>query len=217
MAKRTPRRRPTRKTGKGFGIEAISDDARRAAINALRNAAKEVLNDLSSIGPNWSGRFKQNWYVETANGTRGKAGGEPGRYNLFNIPQLLTQGRDARGRFTSALPASKGKIELFIGNSSPYARQAMDLEPYEYPNLPKGKRLPPPKGPIYEDGYRPAGGMRGEIEPQGFGDDARPPHRSTAPLDWYSTYTEGGAFRAAFNKGAKAGFLEPVNKPRNPQ
>ena len=122
MARRTPRRRPVRKAGKGFGIEAISDDVRRAAVTALRNAAKDVLNDLSSIGPNWSGDFKQNWYVETANGQRGKTGGEPGRYNLFNIPRLLTQSRDARGRFTSVLPASKGKIELFIGNSSPYAQ-----------------------------------------------------------------------------------------------
>jgi hypothetical protein len=218
MARRTLRRRPTRKAGKGFGIEAISDDARKAVISALRTAAKEVLNDLSMASPNWSGKFRQNWYVETKDGRRGvKSGNEAGKYNLFNIPQLDPPARGARGRFTSVLPASKGKIELFIGNSSPYATQAMDLEPYEYPNLPKGKRLPPPKGAIYEDGYRPEGGMRGEIEPQGFGDDAPPPHRSTAPLDWYSTYMEGGGFRAAFNKGAKAGFLEPVNKPRSPQ
>lgn len=201
MVRRTPKRRPAKKAGKGFGVEKMSDDMRKAAINALRNAAKDVLNDLSSIGPNWSGDFKQNWYVETASGQRGKVGGEPGRYNLFNIPQLLTQGRDARGRFTSVLPASTGKIELFIGNDSPYATQAMDLEP----------------GDFFYPGFEPAGEEepRGERKDRIRGKLKRPGgNRSTAPLDWYSTYMEGGAFKAAFNKGAKAGFLEARNRPR---
>lgn len=202
MARRPARRRPARKAGKGFGIEAISDDARRAAINALRNAAKEVLNDLSSIGPNWSGKFKENWYVETKDGRRGVRVGTRGSgYQLFNIPQLDPPTRGARGRYTAMLPASKGKIELFIGNSSPYATQAMDLEPgdFVYPGFePAGKEEP--RGTRQD-------GIRGKLKRPGS-------NRSTAPLDWYSTYMEGGAFRAAFNKGAKAGFLEPVNRPR---
>jgi hypothetical protein len=208
-------RRIARRAGKGFGndLRNLAPDIRRIAVDALRNAAKEVLNDLAEISPNWGGAFRQSWYVETPDGKRGvKPTGEDGKYNLFNIPVLNVQGRDARGRFTSTPPTSK--TQLFIGNSAPYATQAMDLEPYEYPNLPKGKRLPPPKGKIYEDGVRPADGMRGDVQPLGFGDDRPPPNRSTAPLDWYSTYMAGGAFRAAFNKGAKAGFLEARNRPR---
>ena len=208
MARRIPR-----KKGKGFGLERISDDIRAAANQALRNAAKDVLNDLADKSPNWSGVFRGSWYVETSDGKRGVKSGSDGKYNLFNIPQLNVQGRGAGGRFTS-VPASRGKIELFIGNSAPYATQAMDLEPYEYPQLEKGQSLPPPKGSIYEHGYRPEGGMRGDVVPAGFGDGANPPNRSTAPLDWYSTYMNGGAFRAAFDKGARAGFLEPVNRPR---
>ena len=208
------RKRPVKK-GKGFGIEKMADDVRDAAINALRNAAKEVINDLAAISPDWSGEFRESWFVETADGKRGvRAGGENGKYTLANIPQIKVQGRDARGRFTSSLPVSKGKIELFINNASPYARVAMDLEPYEYPNLAEGETLPSPKGSIVSRGYRPKGGMRGEVYEPGFGDDANPPNRSTAPLDWYTTYMEGGAFTAAFNKGAKAGFLVPVNRPR---
>lgn len=211
MARRAPRR-----AGKGFGndLRNLAPDVRKAAFNALRNAAKEVLNDLGAISPNWGGTFRESWYVETPDGKRGvKRTGENAKYNLFNIPQLGTQSRTARGRFGPVVPPTN-KVQLFIGNSAPHATQAMDLEPYEYPNLPKGERLPPPKGRIYEMGVRPAGGMRGDVEPLGFGDDRPPPNRSTAPLDWYSTYMGGGAFTAAFNKGAKAGFLEARNRPR---
>jgi len=194
MARRIPR-----KAGKGFGFENISSDVRKAAVTALRNAAKEVLNDLAEASPNWSGEFRESWYAETPNGDRGVASAsEGGKYSLFSIPQLNVQGRDARGRFTSAAPA--GRSELFIGNSSPYATQAMDLEPgdFVYPGFepagreePRGKRID---------------GIRGKLERGGS-------NRSTAPLDWYSTYMNGGKFRAAFNRGAKAGFLEPRNRP----
>jgi hypothetical protein len=211
-------RRIQRKAAKGFNndFSRLSNDVRRAAVGALRNAAKEVLNDLAERGPNWRGGFQESWYVETPTGKRGvKAGGEGGKYNLFNIPELNVRGRDARGRFSATAPTAR--TELFIGNSAPHATQAMDLEPYEYPMLDKGQRLPPPKGSIYEHGYRPDGGMRGDVTPAGFGDSANPPNRSTAPLDWYSSYMNGGEFRAAFNRGAKAGFLEARNKPRPTQ
>jgi hypothetical protein len=195
------RKRPVKK-GKGFGIEKMADDVRDAAINALRNAAKEVINDLAAISPDWSGEFKESWFVETADGKRGKEGGEGGKYSLFNIPQLKVQGRNAKGQFTAARPISTGKIELFIGNSSPYAQEAMDLIPgnFVYPGF-------EPKGQVVARGKR-QDNIRGKIE-QGRGNN-----RSTAPLDWYTTYMEGGAFTAAFNKGAKAGFLVPVNRPR---
>ena len=195
------RKRPVKK-GKGFGIEKMADDVRDAAINALRNAAKEVINDLAAISPDWSGEFKESWFVETADGKRGKEGGEGGKYSLFNIPQLKVQGRNAKGQFTAAKPISAGKIELFIGNSSPYAQEAMDLIPgsFRYPGF-------EPKGQVVAKGKR-QDNIRGKID-QGRGNN-----RSTASLDWYTTYMEGGAFTAAFNKGAKAGFLVPVNRPR---
>ena len=195
------RKRPVKK-GKGFGIEKMADDVRDAAINALRNAAKEVINDLAAISPDWSGEFKESWFVETADGKRGREGGEGGRYSLFNIPQLKVQGRNAKGQFTAAKPISTGKIELFIGNSSPYAQEAMDLIPgsFRYPGF-------EPKGQVVTKGKR-QDNIRGKID-QGRGNN-----RSTASLDWYTTYMEGGAFTAAFNKGAKAGFLVPVNRPR---
>lgn len=194
------RRRKPMKKGKGFGLEKMSDEIRDAAFTALRNAAKEVVNDLAAISPDWSGEFKNKWYVETADGKRGvKPSGEDGKYNLWNIPLLKTKGRNARGQLTSSVP-STGKVELLIGNSSPYAQEAMDLIPgdFRYPGF-------EPKGQVVARGKR-QDNIRGKIK-QGRGSN-----RSTAELDWFSTYMEGGAFTAAFNKGAKAGFLVPVNK-----
>lgn len=195
-------RKLARRKGKGFGIERMSDDIRSAAIDALRNAAKEVLNDLAVAGPNWGGNFRDDWYVETSSGSgASKIGGQNGRYSLFNIPQLKVQTRDARGRFASALPASRGKIELLIGNRSFYAQEAMDLIPgnFVYPGFePAGEEQP--RGARQD-------GIRGKLKAPGG-------NRSTAPLNWYATYMEGGAFNAAFNKGAKAGFLTPTNRPR---
>jgi hypothetical protein len=181
----------------------MSEDIANAAITALREAAKEVLNDLAEIGPNWSGDFRDGWYVETADGRRGvRPSGEGGKYNLWNIPLLKVQGRNAKGQYTSgAIPQNIGKLELLIGNSSPYAQEAMDLIPgtFVYPGFePAGKERP--------RGER-QGSIRGDLRGRGN-------NRSTAPLHWYSTYMEGGAFSAALQKGAKAGFITPINRSR---
>lgn len=196
------RRKAVKRKGKGFGIERMSDDIMIAATNALRNAAKDVLNDLAAEGPNWGGNFRNDWYVETSDGKRGtQTSGADGKYNLWNIPLLTQQGRNTRGQFTRAMPINRNKIELLIGNSSSYATQAMDLEPggFIYPGFePAGEEQP--RG-LRKDG------IRGKLKPPGG-------NRSTAPLNWYTTYMEGGAFTAAFNKGAKAGFLVPANRPR---
>lgn len=192
------RRRPARR-GKN-DISKMSEDIQRAAISALRNAAKEVLNDLAQAGPAWSGEFRESWYVETADGERAASSkGPDGKYNLFNIPLPGKQGRSARGQFTKAsLPSNIGKIELLIGNSSPYAQEAMDLIPgqFFYPGFePKGQVVA--KGKRYNE-------IRGNVRGSGN-------NRSTAPLHWYDTYMGGGAFSAAVKRGARAGFIRPVN------
>jgi hypothetical protein len=112
---------------------------------------------------------------------------------LFNIPLLKTQSRNLGGRFTTFLPTKLDGLELLIGNSSFYATQAMDLEPGEffYPGFePKGQEEP--RG-------RRVNRIRGNLKKPGA-------NRSTAPFNWYATYMEGGAFAAAFTKGARAGF-----------
>lgn len=193
---------PRRRSGRGNknDISRMSDDIQRAAISALRNAAKDVLNDLAAAGPNWKGDFRENWYARTGDGRRAvKTRGEGGRYNLFNIPLFGTQGRNATGQYTRvAIPRNIGKLELLIGNSSSYAQEAMDLIPGVF------APTTDPKGEIVARGKR-QNGIRGDIKP-GKGNN-----RSTAPLHWYSTYMEGGAFGKAFRQGARAGFIRPVD------
>jgi len=206
MAKR---RKPTKK-GKGFGLEKMSDEIRDAAFTALRNAAKEVVNDLAAISPAWGGDFRESWYVETADGKRGaRPGGEGGKYNLFNIPLLKTQGRNAKGQFTSAMPASGSKVELLIGNSSPYAQEAMDLIPGKFIR----QEEDPIKAPVAIG--RRVGKYRGDVKKMSTEEileRGKRPAMSTAKKDWYDTYMGGGEFKTAIKKGAKAGFLIPVNK-----
>jgi hypothetical protein len=204
------RRRKPAKKGKGFGLEKMSDEIRDAAFTALRNAAKEVVNDLAAISPAWGGDFRDSWYVETADGKRGaRPGGKDGKYNLFNIPLLKTQGRNARGQFTSSLPASGGKVELLIGNSSPYAQEAMDLIPGKFIR----QEEDPIKAPVAIG--RRVGKYRGDVKKMSTEEileRGKRPAMSTAKKDWYDTYMGGGEFKAAIKKGAKAGFLIPVNK-----
>jgi hypothetical protein len=178
----------------GGAIAMVSRDIGEAVAAALRNAAKEVVNDLAAAGPYWRGGFRDSWFVETADGKRGvSVSGEDGKYNLFNIPQIKVQGRDARGRFTWTLPANTRKLELLIGNSSSYAQEAMDLIPgiFVYPGV-------EPLGKVHEVGHR-RDRIRGDLEPPGNS-------RATAPLHWYTTYMEGGAFAAALKRGASSGF-----------
>jgi hypothetical protein len=175
-------------------IAQMPGDIREAIVSSLRNAAKETVNGLASAGPDWSGDFKNTWHVTTSDGkSSAKIGGESGVYNLFNIPLLKTQSRNLGGRFTTFLPTKLDGLELLIGNSSFYATQAMDLEPGEffYPGFePKGQEEP--RG-------RRVNRIRGNLKKPGA-------NRSTAPFNWYATYMEGGAFAAAFTKGARAGF-----------
>lgn len=192
------RRRKPRRRGKN-DISQMSEDIQKAAISALRNAAKEVLNDLAEAGPNWKGNFRESWYVETADGKRAvRIGGNNGKYNLFNIPLFGEQGR-VKGRFAPVpIPKNIGKLELLIGNSSPYAQEAMDLIPgdFAYPGV-------EPKGEVVKRGVR-FKRIRGDVRGKGN-------NRSTAPLHWYDTYMGGGAFSAAVKRGARAGFIRPVN------
>jgi hypothetical protein len=188
----------------------MSEDIQKAAISALRNAAKEVLNDLAEAGPAWSGEFRDSWYVETTDGERGvKVGGDDGKYNLFNIPLLSKQGRSARGQFTKARPPSNiGSIELLIGNFSPYAQEAMDLIPGKFIR----QESDPIKAPV-DVGVR-FGKFRGDVRSlstEEILERGKKPSFSTAEPKWYDTYMGGGAFSAAVKRGARAGFIRPVN------
>jgi hypothetical protein len=136
-------------------------------------AAEKTVSDLQERGPVWTGRFSNSWQI--ASGSRVVAGtGQPGWPVKISSP-LLT------GRELLFKPEIKYTISNFAtGPQGPYALKAMDLEEgiFKYPGT-------PPLKPA-EYGTR-VSGIRGNLLNTGKG-----PNRTTAPLDWFTTYVRGG-------------------------
>jgi hypothetical protein len=162
-------------------LRDLERDAYNWANNLARSAAKEIMNGLADAGPNWSGEFQDSWVASAASG--GSSGGSY-PYKLSDIPKL---------------PATKRETErvtkFVIQNLAPHAPIAMDLvdvprEQFQYPGS-------PPQGDVVARGTRPEVGKRGAIQ-SGKGNS-----RSTAPLDWYPLFVEGGKMQKALERGVR--------------
>lgn len=135
-------------------------------------AAEQVVADLQERGPQWTGRFSNSWVI--ASGSRQTEGsGNTGAAVRLSAP-LLT-GREL---------LFKPEIKYTIFNKSPYADYAQDLaEGYFWPP----KDAPDPIGKNINYGARVNPSRRGELSGAGGA-------RSTAPLDWFTDYVNGGKF-----------------------
>ena len=167
-------------------IRNMAPDMLKAINGACRQAAVEIMNDLGRLGPAYSGEFRDSWVaVPVGTGARGSINGEY-PYQLSDVPELsLTRREVARA------------VKFSIENTQPYAEYALDLI--------EGRFYPPDKfGPIKEPvqtGSRPSGlSKRGDVT-AGTGDA-----KSTAELDWYVTYVQGGGLQKGLEKGVKLGF-----------
>ena len=159
-----------------------------------REAAVQVMNDLGTIGPVWSGEFRDSWIAvsKQQGGSAASSGSYP--YNLSNVPQLSLQQKE-----------QVKKIE--ITNTSKWAKYALDLQKGRFtpPNFPRPKdpdRPGFPKGEVVGTGRRDPNSLtyRGQLSSGPGG------ARITAPLDWYSTYLKGGEFKKSLRKGLQMGF-----------
>ena len=165
-------------------LSQIEADLRRKTNKTVRTVARNIMNDLGQAGPVWGGEFRDSWVARSA--ASGEAIPSQYPYKLSDIPDL---------------PLTKREMErvtkFVIENEAPYAAVALDLkapkEPFKNPGY-------GPEGDVVSRGVRPEGGRRGEIG-RGRGNN-----RSTAPLDWYTTYVRGGKMRKATEKGVKEGF-----------
>ena len=170
--------------GKGFdgrGIDKAILKQRQAQNNKLRAIARNVMNDLAREGPVWSGDFRDS-YIATALGST-VAGSGQYPYSIHDIPELKITKREM------------GRVHrLRVGNTAGHARVAMDLDA---PRKPDRFEFPGygPEGEILFRGIRPEKGKRGQIE--GGGNE----NRSTAPLDWYTTYMKGGKLQRSIKQG----------------
>lgn len=163
-------------------IKNLPEDLRELVNLVARFAAVEIMNDLAEAGPEWSGKFQDSWVAipvgKAASGSTG--GGYP--YTLNDVPRLSTSIKET---------ARVKKFEIV--NTQPYAEYALDLkEGIFYAD-------DEPAGEVVAIGKRPVPGLRGDVSGSGGA-------RSTAPLDWYSTYLNGGEAKKALGRGVLFGF-----------
>lgn len=193
MARRSlkpPRR--SRPAARGFANELrnIAPDIRRATGESLRSATRQILSDLQKASPGYSGKFRRAWYSQLE-----------GKSNKVFVSVGVPTIKDEELR--------KGAPTILIGNTSPYAQEAMDLIPGNFQRQEEG----PVKHPD-AIGFR-VGKFRGDVVDADFEaivDSGKRPAISTAEPDWYTTYMEGGGFASAFRQGARSGFIRPVSK-----
>ena len=178
------------------GFDELARWADRAAVNLLykgrAKAAEAVISDLQEIGPRWSGRFSNSWRISTPTGTQSGGSGQKGNPVPVKAPSLT--GADVRTK----LLGSPFKID----NTASYAGVATDKETGKFEN-PKEKPL---KEISYGDRKT---GIRGEPYPNPGSPRVSGPNRATAPLDWFSTYVDGGALDKTVEKAmgkAERGF-----------
>lgn len=169
-------------------ISQLNRYMRRKTQSVARHAAAEIMNDLAEAGPNWSGRFKNSWVADAPGTAVGKKADYP--YKITDVAKLK-----------DTVTAVSKNPKLNIYNTTPYALYAMDLKEGKFyaKDEPKGKVVKQGIRPLNEDGK----GIRGDLSGQGGS-------RSTAELDWFLTYIDGGGLRKSLEAGVKIGFRREI-------
>ena len=168
--------------GRRKDVSKMPKDIRELVNLISRSAAVEIMNDLAEKGPEWTGKFKNSWVAEPAgSASGGGAGSYP--YTLNNVPEIPPTVRETAR-------AKKFSIE----NTQPYAAYALDLEQGVF----WSDKEPVSPEKVVAEGKRLEPGFRGDVSGDGNS-------RSTAPLDWYSTYVNG-AMKDALRRGVTFAF-----------
>ena len=164
--------------------------ADRAAVNLLYSgrarAAEKVITDLQELGPAWSGKFSNSWRISTPTGSSSGGAGQEGNPVSVKAPELT--GADVRTK----LLGSPFKID----NTASYADVACDLKPGEFGNPGTPPLKPASRGTRVQ-------GIRGEPWPNSNTRGTKGPNRATAPLDWFTTYVNGGGLDKAVDEAMR--------------
>lgn len=164
-------------------VSQLPIDIRELINTAARFAAVEIMNDLAEAGPEWSGEFQDSWIaIPIGTGAAGSTGGGY-PYTLSDVPRLSTSIKET---------ARVRKFEIV--NTQPYAAIALDLEPGKFIKIGR------PAGNVVAIGTR-QNGIRGNVSGDGRAE-------STAPLDWYTSYLDGGGMARALERGVTFGFKD---------
>ncbi len=158
----------------------LNRDIRRKTQSAARHAAVEIMNDLAEAGPNWSGRFRNSWVADAPGSAVGRTAKYP--YSIRDVAKLK-----------DTVAATNQKVKLRVYNTTDYALIAQDLVEGEF--IKKGQ----PKGKVVAEGKR-RRPIRGDVQ-NGPGNS-----QSTAPLDWFLSYIDGGGLAKSLESGVRIGF-----------
>lgn len=163
----------------------LNRDIRRKTQSAARHAAVEIMNDLAVKGPNWDGEFRDSWVADAPGSAIGRRSSYP--YSIRDVAKLK-----------DTVAAVEKDVKLRVFNTTDYALIAQDLVEGKF------RKIGRPDGKVVAEGRRPTNdgglGIRGDIE---TGDGNA---ESTAPLNWFLTYIDGGGLAKSLESGVKIGF-----------
>jgi len=176
----------------GNGFKELLRWADRAAVNALYSsrarAAEDVIKDLQERGQLWSGKFSNSWRISTPTGTQSGVLGQQTPPRPVQAPSLT--GADVRTKLLGS--------PFEVDNVADYADIACDLKPGNF----EDPGIAPLKEPSYGNRER---GIRGEPWPVPESRGVDGPNRSTAPLDWFTTYVDGGEMDRTIERAMRNG------------
>tara|TARA_B100001093_G_scaffold450234_1_gene456906 strand:- start:305 stop:817 length:513 start_codon:yes stop_codon:yes gene_type:complete len=165
-------------------LSQINRDVRRKIQSAARHSAVEIMNDLAEAGPNWRGRFKNSWVADAPGSAIGSKSSYP--YSIRNVAKLK-----------DTVAAANQEIKLRVYNATNYALIAQDLVEGRFIKVGR------PKGKVVKEGERQEN-IRGNIE---VGDGN---NESTASLDWFMNYLDGGGLLKSLESGVRIGFKRGI-------
>jgi len=179
------------------GFKRMSEDWDRWVNGTLsrdiRKGAEKIVSELQEAGPLYSGKFSNSWAIETSGGSKSNPSQAEGPPQKVTAPFL--SGKELW---------SKPEFKYNIYNVDPDAGIAIDYE--QGVTGTDGNFRDPGEDPLQDESKIERGqrlqNIRGNIaEGEGV-------NLSTAPLDWYDTYLEGGAL----DKTIKLNFQEAFKK-----
>ena len=154
-------------------------------IVGVAQSAQGVVRELQDKGPAWSGEFANSWEIASASQVTSGSG-------ATGAPQRL---------LAPILTVDEFKfppeVKYYIANKAPHADYALDLREGRFsPPANQPERDPAAaSGKTIRSGSRPSSShKRGDLSGNGEGNAT-----SSADLDWYSTYVQGGKLDRAIS------------------
>ena len=165
--------------------------------------AEEVVKELQFKGPSWTGLYSNSWQIEVA-GKKSSGTRRPGESKPVKAPKLDVKSiRSGR--------SSKDTVELRITNLARSRGYAQDEKVGRFRRGKAGNKVigNEPRTSSGKSKFDQAGSGRKDLTIRGDIGGGSPGVLSgrTAPLDWFSTYKEGGflqqTVKLELNKGIK--------------